>query len=413
MKLTYELRPGIDQVGYVDYNVRDFHSYDTRLGATYNAYLIRDEKVALVDTVKAPFAQQLQRNVAALVELEKVDYLICLHAEMDHSGALPAMVKACPNAVVVCNAKCKEALAGFYDVSDWKFQIVAQGESLSLGKRSLTFVNVPMVHWPESSVAYMPEEKILFANDAFGQHIATSNRFDDECDLPTLLREAKSYYANIVAPYGRQTLKVLETVKTLELELIAPGHGVMWRSHIKEIVEAYEKWASGKYAPKVLIIYDTMWQSTELMAEEIYAGAVERGQEIAKANPDAPRLDVQLMHARKTTLTRIAEEALDAAAVAFGSATLNATLMPQEAAVLAYFQGLKFREKTALAFGSYGWGIGAPEAIQKTLETLKYPAIELSPVKAKQRPDDAALDACRQAGAILADAAWERYRNDQ
>ena len=132
MKLTYELRPGIDQVGYVDYNVRDFHSYDTRLGATYNAYLIRDEKVALVDTVKAPFAQQLQRNVASLVELEKVDYLICLHAEMDHSGALPAMVKACPNAVVVCNAKCKEALAGFYDVSDWKFQIVAQGESLSL-----------------------------------------------------------------------------------------------------------------------------------------------------------------------------------------------------------------------------------------------------------------------------------------
>lgn len=413
MKLTYELRPGIDQVGYVDYNVRDFHSYDTRLGATYNAYLIRDEKVALVDTVKAPFAQQLQRNVASLVELEKVDYLICLHAEMDHSGALPAMVKACPNAVVVCNAKCKEALAGFYDVSNWKFQIVAQGESLSLGKRSLTFVNVPMVHWPESSVAYMPEEKILFANDAFGQHIATSNRFDDECDLPTLLREAKSYYANIVAPYGRQTLKVLETVKTLELDLIAPGHGVMWRSHIKEIIDAYERWASGKYAPKVLIIYDTMWQSTELMAEEIYAGAVERGQEIAKANPGAPRLDVQLMHARKTTLTRIAEEALDAAAVAFGSATLNATLMPQEAAVLAYFQGLKFREKTALAFGSYGWGIGAPEAIQKTLETLKYPAIELSPIKAKQRPDAAALDACRQAGAMLADAAWERYRNDQ
>ncbi len=413
MKLTFELRPGIDQVGYVDYNVRDFHSYDTRLGATYNAYLIRDEKTALIDTVKAPFAQQLQRNVASLVDLDKVDYLVCLHAEMDHSGALPAMVKACPNAVVVCNAKCKEALAGFYDVSNWKFQIFAQGESLSLGKRSLTFVNVPMVHWPESSVAYMPEGKILFANDAFGQHIATSNRFDDESDLPTLLREAKSYYANIVAPYGRQTLKVLETVKTLELELIAPGHGVMWRSHIKEIIDAYERWASGKYAPKVLIIYDTMWQSTELMAEEIYAGAVERGQEIAKANPDAPRLDVQLMHARKTTLTRIAEEALDAAAVAFGSATLNAWLMPQMAAVLAYFQGLKFREKTALAFGSYGWGVGAAEAIQKTLETLKYPAIEASPVKAKQRPDAAALDACRQAGAALADAAWERYRNDQ
>ena len=413
MKLTFELRPGIDQVGYVDYNVRDFHSYDTRLGATYNAYLVRDEKVALIDTVKAPFAEQLKRNVAALVALDSVDYLVCLHAEMDHSGALPEMVRACPNAVVVCNAKCREALAGFYDVSDWKFQIVNSNETLSLGKRSLTFVNVPMVHWPESTVCYMPEEKILFSNYAFGQHIATSNRFDDECDLPKLLEEAKSYYANIVAPYGRQTLKVLDVVGTLELELIAPAHGVIWRSHIKEILDEYPKWASGQYAPRVLVIYDTMWQSTELMAEEIYAGAVEFGQTLAKENPNEPRLDVHLMHARKTTLTRMAAEALDAAAIAFGSATLNANLMPRMAAVLAYFQGLKFREKTALAFGSFGWGVGGPEAIHKTLETLKYPVLDLSPLKAKQRPDATTLEACRNAGAALAKAAWERYLGDK
>lgn len=413
MKLTFELRPGIDQVGYVDYNIRDFHSFDTRLGATYNSYLIRDEKTALIDAVKAPFAAQLRRNVESLTDLSKIDYLVCLHAEMDHSGALPAMVKACPNAVVVCNAKCKDALAGFYDVSDWKFQIVKPNETLSLGKRSLTFVNVPMVHWPESTVCYMPEEKILFSNDAFGQHIATSNRFDDECDLPTILAEAKTYYANIVAPYGRQTLKVLETVKTLELEMIAPAHGVIWRSHIREILDAYPKWAAGRYAPKVLIIYDTMWQSTEIMAEEIYAGAVERGKALAKENPAAPRLDVQLMHARKTTLTRIATEALDAAAVAFGSPTLNMYIMPGLAAVLAYFQGLKFREKTGLAFGSFGWGPGGPETIQKTFETLKYPTVVASPLKAKQRPDAAALEACRAAGVALADAAWNRYLGDQ
>ena len=413
MKLTAELRPGIDFVGYVDYNVRDFHSYDTRLGATYNAYLIRDEKVALIDTVKAPFAEQLKRNVASLVELEKVDYLVCLHSELDHAGALPAMVKACPNAVVVCNAKCRDMLAGFFDVSDWKFQIFQPGESLSLGKRSLTFVNIPMVHWPESSIAYMPEEKILFSNDAFGQHIATSERFDDECELPKLLEEAKSYYANIVAPYGKQTLKALETAATLDIQMIAPAHGVIWRSHIADIVKAYPDWAAGKYAPKLLIIYDTMWQSTEIMAEEIYAGAVEFGQKLAKENPRERKLDVQLMHARKTTLTRIAAEALDAAAVAFGSATLNAHLMPQLGAVLDYFQGLKFREKTALAFGSYGWGVGGPEAIQKRLEIIKYPTIAETPLRAKQRPTAEALEECRQAGAKLAQAAWERYLADK
>ena len=259
----------------------------------------------------------------------------------------------------------------------------------------------------------MPEEKILFSNDAFGQHIATSERFDDECELPKLLEEAKSYYANIVAPYGKQTLKALETAATLDIQMIAPAHGVIWRSHIADIVKAYPDWAAGKYAPKLLIIYDTMWQSTEIMAEEIYAGAVEFGQKLAKENPGERKLDVQLMHARKTTLTRIAAEALDAAAVAFGSATLNAHLMPQLGAVLDYFQGLKFREKTALAFGSYGWGVGGPEAIQKRLEIIKYPTIAEAPLRAKQRPTAEALEECRQAGAKLAQAAWERYLADK
>ena len=413
MKLTTELRQGVHSVGYVDYNVRDFHSYDTQRGATYNAYLVCDEKIALIDSVKAPFAAQLKRNVASLTDLNKVDYLVCLHAELDHAGALPAMVEACPNATVVCTAKCKDALAGFFNVESWKFQIVAPGESLSLGKRSLTFVPVPMVHWPESTVAYMPEEKILFSNDAFGQHLATSERFVDEYDLAKVFEEAKSYYANIVAPYGRQVLKTLETASKLDLEIIAPAHGLIWRSHFAELIQAYTAWASGKYAPKVLVLYDTMWQSTEIMAEEIYAGAVERAQIIARENPNEPRLDVQLMHVRKTTLTRIAHEALDAAAVAFGSPTLNAYLMPTMASVLAYFQGLKFREKTALAFGSFGWGVGGPEAIQKSLAELKYPAITEAPLKAKQRPTPDVLQQCREAGAELADAAWKRYLSDK
>ncbi|MGI6402404.1 MAG: FprA family A-type flavoprotein [Thermoguttaceae bacterium] len=413
MKLTFELRPGVDLVGVVDHNLRDFHGFDTSLGSSYNAYLIRDEKVALIDTAHPDFVDQFQRNVTSLVELDKIDYLVCLHAELDHSGALPEMVKACPNATVVCNAKCKEVLASLFDVEGWKFQIFENGETLSLGKRSLTFMNVPMVHWPESSVAFMPEEKILFSSDAFGQHLATSNRFDDECYLPLILAEAKIYYANIVTPYGRQVLKVLKSVDELQPEMIAPAHGVIWRSHVKEILEAYPDWASGKYAPKVLVIYDSMWHSTELMAEEIYAGAVEYGKRLAAENPNEPALEVHLLHARKTTLTRIAHEALDAAAVAFGSATLHAFVMPQMEAVLGYFQGLKFREKTALSFGSHGWGRGAPEIIQETLAALKYPALDASPIVARQRPNAAALESCRNAGAELAKAAWERYLADK
>lgn len=409
MQLRAELRKNIDWVGYVDFGVRDFHSYDTQRGATYNAYLIRDEKTALIDTVKGPFAPQLLRNVAALTDLANVDYVVCLHAEQDHSGALPAVMSALPNATLLCNAKCRDTLAGLYDISGWKIQIVKSGESVSLGSRSLTFVDIPMVHWPESTVAFMPEEGILFSNDAFGQHLATSERFDDEYDLAKILEEAKSYYANIVAPYGRQVLKVLEAVATLDVKMIAPSHGLIWRKNIDAILSAHKAWASGKYAPKMLILYDTMWGSTETMAEEIYAGAVEFAQSLPA---DAPRLDVQSMHLRRTTLTRIAAEALDAAAVAFGSPTLNANLTPATAAALAYFQGLKFREKTAVSFGSFGWGPGGAEGIQKALETLKYPTIS-DPIKAKLRPTPDVLARCREAGAELAKAAWARFEVDR
>lgn len=410
MNLRAELKKNIDWVGYVDYGVRDFHSYDTHRGATYNAYLVRDEKTALIDTVKSPFASQLLRNVAALTDLDKIDYVVCNHAELDHSGALPAVMAACPNATLVCNAKCLETLAGLFDISGWKTQVIASGDTLSLGSRSLTFVNIPMVHWPESMVSYMPEEKILFSNDAFGQHLATSERFVDEYDLAKVLEEAKSYYANIVTPYGRQVLKTLEVASQLEIETIAPSHGLIWRGNVDVIVNAYKNWASGKYSPKVLIVYDTMWQSTEAMAEEIYAGAVAFNETLP---PDAPRLDVQTMHARRTTLTRLATEALDAAAIAFGSATLNANLMPAMGAVLAYFQGLKFREKAALSFGSFGWGPGGAEAIQKALENdLKYPTLG-APLKSKLRPTPEILAQCREAGAALAAEAWRRYEADR
>ena len=198
--MNITLRENIEWVGYVDWTVRDFHGYDTARGATYNAYLVRDEKTALIDAVKAPFADQLIKNVAALTGLDKVDYIVCNHAEPDHAGALPAAMAAMPNATLVCDKKCIDALGEHFDVSGWKVEIVKTGDTISLGKRSLSFIETPMVHWPESMFTYIPEEKILFSMDAFGQHYASSQRFDDEVNINDVLYEAKAYYANIVMP---------------------------------------------------------------------------------------------------------------------------------------------------------------------------------------------------------------------
>ena len=381
--MNTELKPGINWVGYLDWNVRDFHSFDTPRGATYNSYLIQDEKTALIDTVKAPFAESLLRNIAEETPLEKVDYVVCNHAESDHAGALPEVMRRLPNAILLCNAKCKEVLATFFDISPWKIQVISPEDSISLGTRSLSFINTPMVHWPESMFTYIPQDKLLFSMDAFGQHFATSDRFDDFWPLEQIIGEAKSYYANIVTPYGKQVLKTLEAAQGLPIGMIAPSHGLIWRKHPGRILSLYNDWASGKYAKKMLVIYDSMWGNTEKMAEEIVRAAEETG-----------KIDVQLMHIRKTSITRLATEMLDAAAVALGSATLNAGIMPQMAAVITYIKGLKFSPKTSFAFGSSGWGLGAPEQLQKSLDELKWTQVA-EPIRAKNRLTPEILQQCR------------------
>lgn len=392
-----ELAKGIDAVGYVDWTVRDFHSFETERGATYNAYLVRDEKTALIDGVKSPFAENLLRNLREKTPLEKIDYVVCNHLEPDHAGSLPTVMKALPNATLLCNSKCRDELPGYFDISGWKIELVDSNRTVSLGNRSLAFVNIPMVHWPESMVTYCPEEKILFSNDAFGQHLATGVLFDDQWALDEIMAEAKKYYANIVTPYGRQVLKTLEAAATLDLRMIAPSHGLIWRSNIPTILAAYKNWASGRYSAKVLIFFDSMWGSTARMAEEILRGA----QSVSDG------LDVQLHHVRRTSLTRLATEMTDTAAVAIGSATLNAGMMPQLGGVLTYLKGLKFREKAALSFGSAGWGPGGAEAINRWLEEVKYPILR-APIKARFRPDDAVLTECRDVGKLLAEAALQR-----
>jgi len=387
--MNFTLRENIDWVGYVDWAIRDFHSYDTERGATYNAYLVRDEKTALIDTVKAPYADDLLGKVSALCPLEAVNYVVCNHAEPDHSGALPQAMAAMPNATLVCDKKCAETLAEHYDVSAWKTRIVASDDTISLGRQTLRFIETPMVHWPESMFTYVPEEKLLFSMDAFGQHYASAERFDDESPIDIVMEEAKTYYANIIMPYGKSVKACLERIKELDIEMIAPSHGIIWRRYVGEIVTAYRQWMDCTPKPKVLVVYDTMWESTAEMAEAILEGAMQ------------PGVQAKLIHLRRWNLTRLATEVLDAAAVAFGSATLNHNMMPAAAAALCYLEGLKPRGKYCFAFGSYGWGKGGAENVHERLRDIGWEILR-EPIRAKYRPTADVLDHCRQAGKLLA-----------
>lgn len=380
---------GIDWVGYVDWTVRDFHGYDTERGATYNAYLVRDERTALVDTVKEPFAGVLLERVAALTDLAAVDYVVVNHAEPDHAGGLPQVMAALPRARVVCNAKCRAALGEHFDTSGWDFHVVATGDELPLGRRRLRFVDTPMVHWPESMFTYVPEERLLFSMDAFGQHLASTQRFDDELEPGLAMAEARTYYANIVLPYGRQVARALAAAAELDIAVIAPSHGVIWRRDVAGILAAYADWAAHRPRPRVVVAYDTMWDSTGRMARAITEGAAAGG--VAAA----------LHHVRHTSHTRLVTEVMEAAGVAFGSATLNAGMMPQAAAALTYLRGLRPRHKAAFAFGSHGWGKGGPEAVDAVLDEMGWERIR-EPLRVRYRPDAADLAACRSAGEALA-----------
>jgi len=392
-----KLRDGIYWIGHVDWSVRDFHGYKTGKGSTYNAYLMLDAKNAVIDSVKAPYAETLLENIQAHIPLDKVDYLIVNHAEPDHSGSVPAVMRACRKATLVCDEKCRRALDMHYDTAGWRFQIVKTGDSFSLGRRSVQFLETPMVHWPESMFTYVPEEKLLFSMDAFGQHFASATRFDDTEDLNVIMAEAKTYYANIVMLYARSIRSTLEAAGGLAIEMIAPSHGVIWRKNIGTILEAYDTWTQHKPARKVLVVFDTMWKSTEMMANAIVKGVLDVG------------ADVRVFNVNASHITELATEILDASGVAVGSPTLNMTLMPQIASVLTYWKGLKPMHKVGFAFGSYGWSKnGGPAEVEDYLKEMKVeltrPALHVQFVP---KADD--LEECRAAGRLLAQKAVENY----
>lgn len=353
-----ELKPGIYYVGVVDWNLRNFHGYSIHKGTTYNAYLIVDEKIALIDTVKAPFAQELLDRISEIVDPVDIDYLISNHVEMDHSGSIPAVMQAAPKAVLVTSAPSGlKGLKAHYG-DHYNFHEVKAGDVISLGKRSLSFVGTPMLHWPDNMVTYCPEEKILFSNDAFGQHYTSSKHFDDEVDLAQVMEDVRGYYANILMPYGSQAKKALAIVEGLDIEIIAPSHGVIWRSYISEILSEYHRLADGVTDDTALVIYDTMWHSTEKIAHSIAEGFDHRGTK------------VKLIDLKENDLSDIITEVLTARYLVIGSPTLNNNIMPNVSALFTYLKGLQPKGKKGFAFGSYGWGGQSVGIVNSLLEDL-------------------------------------------
>ncbi len=364
-------------VGVVDWNLRDFHGYTTPRGTTYNAYMILDQKIALVDTVKYVFANELVNNIQSATDFEKIDYIVVNHVEMDHSSALPFIAEKAKNALIVASEKGKEAIICHYG-DRFNIRTVKTGDTLNLGDRMLTFVEAPMLHWPDSMMTYVTPEKILMPNDAFGQHLASSQRFDDEVDEHILMEEAAKYYANILMPLGPLITRKIQEVTTLGVAptMIAPSHGIIWRSNPSRIVNAYLQWSEGKAKKKVAIVYDTMWGSTDKMAHAIADGAISQG------------IEVKILKLRCTDLAEIVSQILDSKAVIVGSPTLNNQMFPTLGHFLTYITGLRPKGKLWSFFGSYGWGGGAVRGMvdmaRKAGFELHEPGVEVKFVPTKE-----------------------------
>jgi len=354
-----EILSDIYWVGVVDWGVRNFHghTYSTKRGTSYNAYLILDKKIVLVDTVSASFSGELIENIKEIIPIEKIDYVIANHVEADHSGGLPEVLRLCPNAKVLGTQKCKEGLYRHY-YANWDFQVVKTGDKLKLGKKSLNFIEAPMIHWPDSMFSYCPEEELLLPNDAFGQHYATSERFDDQVDQCALMEEAAKYYGNILWPLGQVILKKLEEVKNsgIPIKMIAPSHGIIWRRDLAKIVDAYSSWAKNETKPKVVVAYETMWGATEKMARSIVRGITDSG------------VSVKLFDVTISDRTEIIKEMLDAKGFIFGSSTHDHNMLPALGGFMEFFKGLKPKNRIAAAFGSYGWAGGAVGEIEGILK---------------------------------------------
>ncbi|MBN1381483.1 MAG: FprA family A-type flavoprotein [Deltaproteobacteria bacterium] len=378
-------------VGAIDWNLRDFHGYTTKRGSTYNAYLILADKITLVDTVKAPFKDEMMQRIASVIDPADITYIVSNHSEMDHTGCLAETMEAVKPEKVFASIMGAKILQEHFSFSQ-EITPLKDGETLSLGNRTLSFMETRMLHWPDSMFSYLAEEELLFSQDAFGMHLATAERFDDEIDPAILYFEAAYYYANILLPYSALITKLLEKVAAsgLTFKFIAPDHGPIWRTDRETIIKSYAGWAAQKPTNKAVVAYGTMWHSTEKMAGAICEGLKEGGAHAILMNMDAfHRSD-------------IIYELLEAGALIVGSPTLNNNMLPIVADVMTYLKGLKPQNLIGAAFGSYGWSGEAARQVQEILKDMKVELVE-EPIRAKNVPNEDVLAQCHALGKTIAE----------
>ncbi len=387
-------------VGALDYGIRDFHGYRTDSGSTYNAYLIVDEKITLIDAVKKDMHPELLSRVSRIVDPARIDYVVSNHAEMDHSGALPEIMRAVGfDKPVYCSKMGEKALAAQLQTPGLNYKTVGTGDTLKLGKYSLNFVETRMVHWPDSMVSFCPELGVLFSQDAFGMHLATSRRFDDEVAENVWAYEALKYFANILTPFTTPIAKTLEALTEsgllAQVKIICPDHGLIWRSNLGSIVGRYSRWVKQEPTRKAVVVYDSMWRSTDCMARAL-ADALSTHGVLAR-----------LMDLKKNHRSDVAAELYTAGAILVGSPTINNEMYPTVAELLCYLRGLKFQNKIGAAFGSYGWSGEAAKHIQAALGDMKY-SLPTPEARIQWAPKETSPEALMVMAKAVADALPEK-----
>jgi len=399
-----EIKPNIYWVGAIDWSIRDFHGYITPKGTTYNNYLILDEQITLIDTVKESFSEVMLKNVSHLVSPKSIKNIVINHIENDHASALGQVMDLVPDAKIFITAKGKEGLSRFFDMSKWDVTIVKTGDKISTGSKTLLFIETPMLHWPDSMMTYVEEDGLLISQDAFGQHLATSARFDDEfitsCSEKELDDAVLDYYANILMPFGFIIKPKIEELQKLGLKIsmIAPDHGIIWRKNPEKVLQQYLDMANGKAEEKVLIVYDTMWKSTEYMTYSIAQGVREEG------------LDCKVIKLRATPLSWAITQFWSCRGTLIGSPTLNNLTFPPVMQFLSYLRGLRPKNRLVGAFGSFGWGGGAVKEIYEVLKGMGLEIYEPG-IQVKYRPSIEDEENCFRFGKGFAQRLKEYHKN--
>ncbi len=396
--MSFKVNDNVTWVGKIDWELRKFHGEElsTHRGTSYNSYLVRgSEKTVLIDTVWKPFAGEFVENLKKEIDLNKIDYIVANHGEVDHSGALSELLREIPGTPVYCSKAAVKSLQGQFH-EDWNFQPVKTGDKLSLGDRELIFVEAKMLHWPDSMFCYLTGDNILFPNDAFGQHYASEHMYNDLVDQDELYREAIKYYANILTPFSKLvTAKIKEVLDlNLQVDMICPSHGIIWRQDPLQIVNKYQEWADAYQENQVTIVYDTMWDGTRRTAEEIAAGVKEKN----------PEITIKLYNAARSDINDVITEIFKSRGIVVGSPTINKGILHSIAALMEIAKGLKFQQKKACAFGCYGWSGESVKLINGLLEEAGFELINTEGLKVFWNPDEEAAAAARDYGKMIGSA---------